>query len=284
MKKVGCLFILLILISVPGYAKDYIIGGGDALSISVWGSPELGIETTVRPDGKISLPALGELKASGLTPVELKDLLEKEMKKIVKTPIVTVVVTAMTNYRIFVFGKGAPTGVYPLRRETTLIEFLSQLGPLSDADLESAYLVRNKKKIKLGIYKLFEKGDLTQDVILESNDMLFIPDNFEKRISIIGAVMNPATLPYRAGLTVLDVILSAGGFNEFAKENAVEIYTKKTALVVGIPDAQKSGPASNNDIERVKKYVRAKDLMKGDLSQNMLLMPGDVVVVKESFF
>ncbi len=290
-KKTLCLLIVLIVTAVfPSglRAGDYVIGDGDSLQISVWGSPELSITATVRPDGKISVPALGEIKASGLTPKELTAALEKKFKKIVKTPIVTVIVTNMTNYRIFVFGKGVPAGVVTLNRETTLLEFLSQLGPLDNADLENSYLVRNKKKIKSDFSALFEKGDFSQDIVLEPGDMLFIPDNFAKRISIVGAVANPTTVPYREGLTILDVILSAGGFTEFAKKNDVIVLRKK-------PDSGKkdlsgdilgSSPALilSKTAGRIKIHVRAKDLMKGDMSKNITMKPGDVVVVKESMF
>ncbi len=258
--------IFIILISFNVYARDYVIGGGDSLQVSVWGSPDLSIAATVRPDGKISIPALGDIKASGLTAMELTDLLEKEMAKVVKTPIVTVIVTNMTNYRIFVFGRGAPAGVTTLTRETTLLELLSQLGPLDSADLENSYLVRDKKKIKTDFSGLFEKGDFRQDIVLEPDDMLFIPDNFEKRISIVGAVNTPTTIPYREGLTILDVILSAGGFTEFAKENDVVILRKK------------------EDSKRKEISVRAKDLMKGNMNENISIKPGDVIVVKESLF
>jgi polysaccharide export outer membrane protein len=258
--------ICFIFLSVSAFAKDYVIGDGDSLQISVWGSPELSITTTVRPDGKISIPALGEIKVSGLTPTELESILEKEMTKVVKTPIVTVIVTGMTNYRIFVFGKGAPSGVRVLTRETTLLEFLAQLGTLENADLKNAYLVRDKKKLKTGFYLLFEKGDFSQDIVLEPNDMIFIPDSFENRISVIGAVAKPATIPFREGLTFLDVILSVGGFTEFARQSDVEVLRR------------------NEHGEKMKISVNAKDLMKGDTSKNVIMMPGDYVVVKESLF
>ena len=289
MKKICYLILLFILLSFNAYAKDYVIGDGDSILISVWGSPELSLETTVRPDGKISIPALGEIKASGSTPMELTSILETELKKVVKTPIVTVIVTTMTNYRIFIFGKGGPAGVITLTRETTLLELLSQLGSLENADLENSYLVRNKKKIKTGFVELFEKGDFSRDIVLEPDDMLFIPDNFEKRISIVGSVMNPTTISYREGLSVMDVILSSGGFTEFAKENDVEIYRKplntggakqSSNLVISAEGLDKGGKY----VGRKKISVRAKDLMKGDLSKNIMIMPGDVIVVKESLF
>lgn len=265
MKRVGMLLIFFVVFTGYAFAKDYVIGDGDVLQISVWGSPELSLGVVVRPDGKISMPALGEVKASGLTPVELKNLLEKELASVVKKPIVTVIVTEMRNYQVLVFGNGAPPGISTLSKETTLLQFLSQLGALENADLEKAYLLRNKEKIKTDFYKLFIRGDLSQDMVLEPNDILFIPDNFEKRINIVGAVKRPTTISYREGLTILDVILSAEGFTEFAKKNDVIVIRKK-------------------DGEELRRSVRVKDLMEGDLNENIKIMPGDFVIVKESFF
>jgi polysaccharide export outer membrane protein len=265
MKKVSIIFIFFILSTGYVFSKDYVIGDGDNLQISVWGSPELSLGVTVRPDGKISLPALGEVKASGLTPTELKDVLEKELASIVKKPIVTVIVTGMRNYDVLVFGNGAPPGIRTLNKETTLLQFLSQLGSVENADFEKAYLVRNNQKIKTGFYELFIKGDLEQDIVLEPNDILFIPDNFDGRINVVGAVKNPTIVPYREGLTILDVILSAGGFTDFAKKNDV--------LVI-----------RNKDGQELRRVVRVKDLTKGELSENIKMMPGDFVIVKESFF
>jgi polysaccharide export outer membrane protein len=269
MKFKKILFALTIFILFPAInagARDYVIGGGDTLQISVWGSPELSVTAKVRPEGKISVPAIGDVMVAGLTAAEVKDLLERELKKVVKTPIVTVIVSDMTNYRVFVFGKGVPSGVHMLKRETTLLEFLSELGPMDNADLENSYLVRNKKRIKEDFSELYEKGDFSQDIVLEANDMLFIPDNFEKRITIVGAVGAPQTLPFRKGLTILDVILSAGGFNEYAKKNDVKIYRK------------------NAEGKREEISVRAKDLMNGDIKENIDIKPGDFIVVKESLF
>ncbi len=266
MKKAVFFIIVILLLSNNVFAKDYVIGDGDSLQISVWGSPELSLGVMVRPDGKISIPALGEVKASGFTPMELKTILEKAMKKLVKTPIVTVIATGMTNYRIFVIGRGAPAGVTQLSRETTLLEFLAQLGSLGEADLESAYLVRNKKMIKTDFSGLFEKGDFKQDIVLEPNDIIFIPDIFEKRISIVGEIKQPSTIDYRKGLTVLDVILSAGGFTEFARKNDVVVMRKQS------------------DGKREKISVEVKDLMKGEIDKNLDIMPGDVIVVKETLF
>lgn len=267
MKKISCLLILFTLISFNVFANDYVIGDGDTLQISVWGSPELSLENvTVRPDGKVSMPALGDVRASGLTPNELKNYLDKKLKDLVKKPVVTVIVTKMMNYQINVFGDGTTPGIHTLERKTTLLEFLSSLGSLENADLEKAYLMRDKRKIKESFHELFRKGDLAQDIVLKPDDILFIPDNFEKRITIVGEVTNPTTVRYKEGLTILDIILSAQGFTEFAKKNDVEIIRT----------------AENG--QKTIKSIRVKDLMKGDLEKNIKIKPGDFIVVKESLF
>jgi polysaccharide export outer membrane protein len=140
------------------------------------------------------------------------------------------------------------------------------LGNLENADLQNSYLVRNKEIIKKDFYDLFEKGDFSQDIILESNDMLFFPDNFEKRITIVGAINQPTVVPYSEGQTLLDLLLSVGGFTDFAKENDVRILRK----------------TDNGDRELIR--VKAKDLMEGELENNIGVMPGDFIIVKERFF
>ena len=265
MRRIAFLLIFFILIADCIFAKDYVIGDGDVLQISVWGSPELSLSVIVRPDGKISIPALGEIKASGLTPMELKKIIEKELAHIMKKPIVTVIVSQMTSYQVLVFGNGTVPGIHIFNKETSLLEFLTQLGSLENADLANAYLIRNKQKIKVGFYELFRKGDLNQDIILEPRDILFIPDNFKMRINIVGAIIKPTTIPYKEGLTILDIILAVDGFTEFAKKNDVLVIRKV------------------NDKE-IRMKVRVKDLMEGDTSENMNIMPGDFIVVEESFF
>lgn len=268
MKKIIILLSLLFFMvdKVSVLAKEYVIGGGDVLQISVWGSPELSLSVTVRPDGKISMPAVGEIMASGLTPVELKHVLENELTHIIKKPIVTVIVTEMTNSQVIVFGRGVTSGIHILHKETTLLQFLVQIGAtLQNADLDRSYLMRDNHKIKVGFSALFIKGELEHDIILEPNDILFIPDSFDNRIKVVGAVRTPLTITYKDGLTIIDAILAAGGFTEFAKKNDV--------LVI-----------RNTEGQEQRRSIRVKDLMNGELNENIKLMPGDFIVVKESFF
>lgn len=247
-------------------AEDYVIGEGDGLDIAVWGIKELNFGVRVRPDGKITVPGLGDVVASGTTPAALQKILTAKIKDLVKDPILTVTVREITNSKVYIFGGGVKAGVYDLNRRTTLLQLLCMIGETKVADLSRAYLLRDGKKIKVDLHKLYIDGDVTLDMPVESGDSLFIPLAPEKNIYVLGAVNLPKAIEYREGMAAMEAILEAGGFNKFASMNDTIIRRKEGDKELAIP-------------------VRAKELIKnGDLSQNVKLKPGDYIIVKESIF
>lgn len=269
MKKIqNIIYILVILFMLPltSRAGDYVIGEGDALDIAVWGVEDLTFSVKVRPDGKITVPGLGDVLASGNTPSELQTSLAAKLKNLVKNPIVTVTVSEITNSKVYIFGSGVKSGVYDLQRRSTLLQLLCTLGEVRTADLKKAYLLRAGKKIKTDFHKLFVNGDTTEDILLESNDSLFIPLLLDKNIYVLGAVGAPKAIEYREGMTVMEAILESGGFTKYADQNDVIIKRK-------------------NGQEALSLRVRAKKLSnEGDLSQNIVLKAGDYIFVRESLF
>ncbi len=274
MKKLILIFIFTIFINTILWASNeqsYKIGDEDVLQISVWGNPELTVQVPVRPDGMISVPLLGDVRATGLTPNELKILLEKEYAKFIKAPTVSVIITAINSFKVFVVGEGlriggtsgiGASGAITLKRNTTLLQLLAQLGSLQNSDLHNAFLLRDKKKLDIDFYRLVIKGDISQDIELKPNDVIFIPDNFEKRIMVIGKVRTPGVLSYREGMTVLDAILNTGGFTEFANPNNVLVIRKE----------------DNNDVKKIE--VELKDVFKkGEVIKDIPLKPGDRIII-----
>ena len=263
-----CLFILCIcLVSYVSADQGYLIGDEDVLQISVWGNPELNVQVPVRPDGMISFPLVGDVKARGVSPQELKAYLEKEISKYVKDPTVSVLVTSVNSFKVYVIGEGiANPGVVTLKRNTSLLQLIAQLGSLKNADLENSFILRDDKKLNNDFSKLILKGDISQDIQLAPNDTIFIPDNFEKRITVVGAVKNPGTISYKEGLTAVDAILNAGGFTEFAKQNDVIIVRKE-----------------GNSVKNIE--ARVKDVIKnGETKKDVLLKPGDLIIIKAGLF
>jgi polysaccharide export outer membrane protein len=243
-------------------ASDYVIGDGDTLEVSVWGEPKLSAIMIVRPDGKITLPAVGDIMASGFMPEELSAKLTRKFRKLIKKPIVTVTVTQVTNNKVYIFGGGASSGEHNLPGRMTLLKFLCRVGNLEDADFERSYIVRKGKRMRVDFYDLFVKGHLAKDIMLRADDIIYIHDNKLNKIYVMGAVNVPRQISYWKGIRVTDAILEAGGFTKFAKENKVLVM--------------------RNGFEKIR--VKVKDIMKGDLSQNIDLTPGDFVIVKEGIF
>jgi len=244
------------------FSADYLIGKGDVLEVSVWGVPEMSRSVTVRPDGKITLPAVGDVLADRKTPENLSKEIAQKMKEYIKQPIVTVSVEQIINNRVYITG-GSVSRVFDMTKETTLLKLLSELGDLSGVDLRRAYLSRNGKKINTNFYSLYFDGDMTQDITLQAEDIIFIPSNHLNLVYVVGAVTQPQNLHFYEGMTVMDAILAAGGFTEFAKEGSVYVVSKDKSKV---------------KID-LKKVIKNKDI-----SANVALKPGDYVIVEESIF
>lgn len=269
MKYISGMLILLVflMLSAPSLqAEDYVIGEGDTLQIGVWGVDRLNFSVKVRPDGKITVPGLGDLAAAGMAPNKLQTALTERLKDLVKNPIVTVTVSEITNSKVHIFGSGIKSTVYEVNRKTTLLQILCSLTDTRSADFRGAYLLRNGQKIKQDFYELFVGGDVTEDIQVLPNDTVFIPLLLDKSVYVLGAVNNPKYIEFREGMTVMEAIIEAGGFTKFAAENNVLVVQKEKGVETRIP-------------------VKAGDLLKkADLSQNIRLKPGNYVIVKESFF
>ncbi|NLW80491.1 MAG: sugar ABC transporter substrate-binding protein [Desulfovibrionales bacterium] len=249
----------------PAFAEDYIIGPGDQVNISVWGEPDLTGAVLVRPDGKISLPGAGEIKAEGLTPEQLQAEIKGRIVSLVKDPLVTVSMVGIANSKAYLIGGGVTSGSMDLQRKTTLLQLLASLD-LVRADLRGGYVLRDGKRLDRDFYALFHKGDLTQDLTLRNNDIIFLPALPEPYVYVLGAVETPKALPFREGMTVMDALLECGGFTKFADKNKTVIVRRENGVETRIA-------------------VKAEELSKGkDLSQNALLQRGDYIIANESFF
>lgn len=290
------ILMMLILATGPASAGDYVIGEGDGLDIAVWGVKDLNTSVRVRPDGKITIPGLGEVVASGFTPKALQADLAVRLKELVKNPIVTVTVRKITNSRVYIFGSGVQPGVVDLNRRTTLLQLLCTIGTLPSPvpgaaaaasatpgrgatavggqqtaagrvpDFKKAYVLRNGKKIKQDFTRLFINGEVGEDIVIESNDAVFIPQLPDTNIYVLGAVTAPRSIEYREGMTVMEAILECGGFTRFAKQNSTLILRKEADKETTIE-------------------VKAKNLVNdGDLKQNVKLKPGDYIIISEGMF
>jgi polysaccharide export outer membrane protein len=157
--------------------SSYVIGPEDGLHIAVWKEADLTASLPVRPDGKISLPLLNDVQASGLTPMQLADSITEKLKKYVTDPRVTVVVTAMNSQRIYVLGEVLHSGSMSLSPNMTVLQALATTGFSQFANTKGIYVLRqeNGKQQKIPVnYKQLIKGN-AQNVLLRPGDTIVVP-------------------------------------------------------------------------------------------------------------
>lgn len=254
---------------------DYKIGAEDVLQISVWGNNHLNQEVIVRPDGKMSFPLVNDIKVIGLTTTELKKILTKRLTSFISAPEVSVIVASINNYKVYVMANVSSQGVFNLKRKTNLLQLLAMAGGFTlveNADLKRAFILRDNKRLPVDFEKLIETGDINQNIDLLPDDLIYIPDSFAKRITVIGEVNAPGNITYKNGITVLDAVLMVGGPTEYANLNDTKIArtTKEDS-----PDATK--------IKLIE--VKLKDIIKkGKLEENIKLEPGDTIHIPASLF
>jgi len=159
---------------------NYIIGPQDVLDISVWKEAELTRSVPVRPDGKISLPLLNDVRAAGLTPNQLAAQITASLKRFVTDPQVTVIVTQINSQRIYILGEVSRTGAYPLLPDMTILQALSSAGGFTQfANKKKIYMLRteNGKQVKYPFdYKAVIDGKRPDmDLVLKAGDTIVVP-------------------------------------------------------------------------------------------------------------
>lgn len=156
----------------------YVIGPEDNLTITVWKEPTLSGSVPVRPDGMISLALVGDLKAAGLTPMQLSSSISDKLKKYVQDPNVTVVVTGVNSQHIYVVGEVNKVGPVNLLAGMSPLQAIAAAGGLSPyANKKHIYILRGDptKQQKISFdYKRAMKGTMEQDVALQPGDTIVV--------------------------------------------------------------------------------------------------------------
>ena len=162
-------------------APDFVIGPSDVLMVNVWRESEISRTVPVRPDGKISLPLVGDLKASGFTAEQLQGNIKRELQEYLSNPEVTVIVQEVKSQQVNVFGEVVKPGAYVLSKNMTVLDAIALAGGMKDfAKITKVYVLRLDKdgnRIKIPFnYKAVIKGrNPGQDISLQARDSIIVP-------------------------------------------------------------------------------------------------------------
>ncbi len=245
--------------------KDYIIGPEDILEIQVWGNKDLNQVVFVRPDGRTSLPLVGEIGVAGKTVQQLQDHLTNVYEKTVKGAVVTVIVKEIRSRPVYFIGGFGKPGVMQLTRELTLLQAISVVGGvLPNADSEKGFLLRGERRIPIDFNRLVQRGDLSQNPRLEPGDSVVVP--LADAVYVNGEVKAPGAVKYTGDLTVLKALTQVGGLTPLAAGGRVDILRGNTEKK-----------------ERIRVDVD-KMMRSPDENPDTRLQPNDIIFVPQRLF
>jgi len=159
---------------------SYVIGPMDVLEIQVWKEPDFSRQVLVRPDGKITLPLIGDILASGMNTMGLKALLSEKLEDFVSKPGVTVIVLESHSKNFYIIGKINQPGTYPLNPDMTVLQAISVAGGLAEwADKDSIRIIRRsagkEEMLSFDYDKVISGKKLEQNILLKPNDTIIVP-------------------------------------------------------------------------------------------------------------
>lgn len=241
-------------------ADSYLVGNGDVLFISVFGEKELSGEYTVKENGSITFPLIGELVVWKKDIITIQHLISKELEKeYLFHPIVNVSIKKYQSQTVYLLGNISKPGAYNLKKPTYLLDLLSDAKGLSQnlglvkkgQKVDISRKLSSKKTatssgdttISIDLYQLLIKGKSELNIQLKNGDVIYISG--QKMVHVIGQVVRPGSYPYEDGMSILKAITLAGGVNN--KGNANKVYIKRIV---------------NNRMQRIKS--KPEDLIKAD--------------------
>jgi len=229
-------------------AAGYSLGPSDVVRVSVYDNPDLSQEVTIEADGSFQYPLIGRVQAGGLGVHQLEGLLTQRLAEgYLVSPQVGVTVTQRKSQQVYIMGAVRTPGVYPLQRQSTLLEMLSAAGGQTpDAGFE-VLLIRNPEKPALTAGALKASGpppgepfmrvqleqllagSTTPRVTLRDGDVIYVPVGAFFYVS--GEIVRPGRYRLEREMTVFQALTIAGGVTKFA--------TKKSVIVQRMVDGQR---------------------------------------------
>ncbi len=230
-------------VRLPKQHTPYQLGPGDVLNITVWDHPELTIPAgeyrtaeaagnLISTNGTIFYPYVGVLKVTGMTVTQLRDILTKRLSHYIENPQLDVRVAAFRSQNVYVVGEVSQPGVQSITDiPLTVADAINHAGGVltsgiltKNADMTNVTVSRAGKVFKVDLVALYEKGDLSQNLLLQDGDVVNVPDNSQNRVFVLGQVLNPISVPVDRGhLTLAEALGDAGGVNPLTS-NAGHVY------------------------------------------------------------
>ena len=156
--------------------SSYQIGPEDVIQVRVWREPELSVEQTVRPDGKITMPLIGDIDANKTTPKALSATIAAKLKEFINNPSVMVTVEQVRSKKYTITGEVGRPGSYPLLSTTTVLDALTNSGGFRDfANKKKITIIRGEERFRFNYNEVIEGKHMEQNIELQNGDLIVVP-------------------------------------------------------------------------------------------------------------
>ena len=252
---------------------SFLLGPGDELKVTVWGYPELSEQVVILPDGTVSYPLIGSLKAAGITAQELTEKITQLLETQIQSPKVNLAVSQLRSRQFSVIGDVERAGSFPLWNDhISVLEALAQAGGLKNTAATTEIKVLrtsaggpNHTLIPISLASVLENKTTTEEWFMKPGDVVFVPSQSDRRkVCVLGEVTVPGLYPFTPNMSVVEALTAAG-------------WTKASG-VLGSVMVVRRGEGQQQEFYKLDAQ---RIISKQDWSQDLALKPGDIVYVPE---
>ncbi|MCW5632641.1 MAG: SLBB domain-containing protein [Rubrivivax sp.] len=208
----------------PLVPDDYLIGPGDEVLLTLWGSVDADLRLIVDRSGRISIPRVGAVQVSGVRMSELPELINRRVAQVFRNFQSSVSLGALRGIRVFVTGFVVKPGSYTLNSLSSVVGALMQAGgPSAAGSFRNIELRRGAEVVsRFDLYDLLLKGDRSADRVVQAGDVVHV-GAVGTQVGFIGSVNKPAVLELKSGETVADALHMVGGFTAVADRGRLAV-------------------------------------------------------------
>ena len=259
MKKIMMGLLALMISAWSAGAEDVLLGPSDVLKISVYGNPDLSLETKVSQSGSITFPLVGEVNVGGLATSAAERKIAGLLMSggFVLKPQVNILVTSQQSQLVSVLGQVAKPGRYPIDGRHSLIDILALAGGVMPEGGDTVYLIRNRngqsKKEVIDLIDIVRSGDMKKDLDLMTNDVVYVER--APRFYIYGEVQKPGSYRLERNMTVLQVLSVGGGLTPRGTERGMRIKRRTADGKVSEFNAKHEDLIQTDDVIYVKESL-----------------------------
>lgn len=254
--------------SQPDPHEEYLLGGGDDVIVSVAGRPELSGSHVIGPDGRITMPVIGTVDIGEKSRDDAAKAIDAALSKYYSGEMSsTVQVTKYGSNHILLLGAIEHPGVITFDQPPSLLEAVTRGGPVINADrttqtARKCIIYRGDDKVmNVNLSERFDSRRALNDIRLRRNDIVYIPEDQESLVSVLGEVTHPGPVRLNGNSTLITLLSNAGGITEKAGNPMIQIVTPSTGKI---------------------QQIKFKDLLQPPAGSDIALHDGDIIYVPRS--